>query len=87
MVIILPELHPAQQGLKGQVNSIIGSDRVLPELHPAQQGLKEVSKTAGAAANLSSRTTSSTTRIERRTDHNKEEERTVFQNYIQHNKD
>ena len=62
----LPELHPAQQGLKH-----IGSNRFLiisqlPELHPAQQGLKQAGARKIGSSMGSSRTTSSTTRIETR---------------------
>ena len=60
----LPELHPAQQGLKHQSRGIIRKPEVkLPELHPAQQGLKRVSCQCDTCKQDS------------------------FQNYIQHNKD
>ena len=36
----LPELHPAQQGLKHEVDCGDFIENELPELHPAQQGLK-----------------------------------------------
>ena len=39
-VIILPELHPAQQGLKSLNEFHRVLSEFLPELHPAQQGLK-----------------------------------------------
>ena len=36
----LPELHPAQQGLKQGLHIPDSILIALPELHPAQQGLK-----------------------------------------------
>ena len=90
VVVTLPELHPAQQGLKvfdregengeahhfqnyiqhnkdWKILSIVPilSDLRLPELHPAQQGLKDGLCRTLCPFHFSSRTTSSTTRIER----------------------
>ena len=60
----LPELHPAQQGLKPRIREKYQDDITLPELHPAQQGLKQTHLTKDGYERVSSRTTSSTTRIE-----------------------
>ena len=60
----LPELHPAQQGLKHELISFPYNQSLLPELHPAQQGLKPLIVGDNRASRLTSRTTSSTTRIE-----------------------
>ena len=38
----LPELHPAQQGLKLILKQTDYGAIYLPELHPAQQGLKYI---------------------------------------------
>jgi len=83
----LPELHPAQQGLKLLRWKEIEQPTTLPELHPAQQGLKPSIKELAADKVVSSRTTSSTTRIETEKRQIKPLDNSVFQNYIQHNKD
>ena len=59
----------------------------LPELHPAQQGLKDPCLVIGNCSIVSSRTTSSTTRIESYIVSSGCSLYAVFQNYIQHNKD
>ena len=112
MSLTLPELHPAQQGLKRcdllpesgghpdfqnyiQHNKDWNSSPscinicawVLPELHPAQQGLKLNKKRNLSGHWISSRTTSSTTRIETLICEIKPFSISRIQNYIQHNKD
>ena len=62
---ILPELHPAQQGLKESQAEHARWHFNLPELHPAQQGLKGKVVRCYRYCRFTSRTTSSTTRIER----------------------
>ena len=112
MSLTLPELHPAQQGLKRcdllpesgghpdfqnyiqhnkDWNSLIAITQTfakyLPELHPAQQGLKLNKKRNLSGHWISSRTTSSTTRIETLICEIKPFSISRIQNYIQHNKD
>ena len=84
----LPELHPAQQGLKViDANALITSVLILPELHPAQQGLKVTLNRRYELDGNTSRTTSSTTRIESYQGTCVPLLEKHFQNYIQHNKD
>ena len=87
MESFLPDLYPAQEGLKLASARVANGFILLPDLYPAQEGLKLANEYRIRKRKKASRPISSTRRIETHKGSEFKVNDANFQTYIQHKKD